>query len=113
MPPDSRAVPRDAGWWAKRWHVHRATAHRRLAAIHEHFGSRYAWKVRAPGGERIVASEASLASLGRDATGRSSVGLSRGAAEAREDFVTEETHARAVGALDARLRRLERLFGSR
>jgi len=94
--------PKGAGWWARRWGVHRNTARRLLRHLHRTHGPKVVWQA---GPQRaLVATEASLQvvrvlraerNLILVVPGPSQVGPASPRLDV-EELVTQEQHARAL-----------------
>ena len=104
-------TPRGAGWWAKRWSVHRNTARRLLRHLHRQYGPRVVWRV----GPRqdLVATEASLQVVQILRAERNLilvVGAHHGQQHAPErdddDIVTRDQHGRALAEVWRALEKL-------
>ncbi len=92
--------PKGAGWWARRWGVHRNTARRLLRHLHRTHGPKVVWQA---GPQRaLVATEASLQVVRVLRAERNVILVvgpsAAGQAPARdvEELVTQEQHARSL-----------------
>ena len=102
----SDQTPRTTGYWARKWKLHRNVARRVLAKLHRDHGPQVVW--RAGPSNDYVASEASLAAVGKSRRARAPNHNQHAGGDllAQErDYVTQEQLQRAIAHLLAAFER--------